>query len=200
MRAHLRGAGSRIPRPISRNWIGRDERTRWNGDRSWSAYDGAVEPQPDPILPPSEGDTWIGVSETRLPVAEAAAWAVRPDCGGLVVFSGTARDHAPGRPDVTYLEYEAYDDYVVPSLHTVADEARGRWPVLGRIVLLHRTGVVELADSAVVVAVSAPHRPEAFAAARFCIDTVKATAPIWKRERWAGGESWGRCDHELVER
>lgn len=131
-----------------------------------------------------------------LPVAEAAAWAVRPDCGALVVFSGTARDHAPGRPGVYLLEYEVYDGYVEPVLRSVADQARERWPELGRIVVLHRTGEVAIADSAVVVAVSAPHRPSAFEAARFCIDTVKRTAPIWKRERWEGGESWGRCDHE----
>lgn len=138
----------------------------------------------------------MGVSGERLPVDVAASWVVRPGCGGLVLFSGTARDHAPGRPGVERLEYEAYDTYVVPVLRSVAEQARERWPMLGRIVLLHRTGEVAIGDSAVVVAASAPHRPEAFAAARFCIDTVKATAPIWKRERWEGGESWGRCDHE----
>ena len=151
----------------------------------------------EPTDPPRHRETWIGMSAHPLPVAQAVAWAVRPDCGGLVVFSGTARDHAPGRPGVERLEYEAYDEYVVPVLQSVADQARARWPEVGRIVLLHRTGEVAIGDSAVVVAVSAPHRPEAFAAARFCIDTLKATAPIWKREVWEGGESWGRCDHEV---
>jgi molybdopterin synthase catalytic subunit len=73
----------------------------------------------------------------------------------------------------------------------IADEMRARWPALGRIALLHRTGVVDIGDAAVVVAVSAPHRAEAFEAARFAIDTLKRTVPIWKRESWAGGESWG---------
>jgi molybdopterin synthase catalytic subunit len=68
---------------------------------------------------------------------------------------------------------------------------RGRWPDLGRIALLHRVGVVPIGESSVVVAVSSAHRPAAFEAARFGIDSLKATAPIWKRERWAGGESWG---------
>ncbi|MGH9213072.1 MAG: molybdenum cofactor biosynthesis protein MoaE [Acidimicrobiales bacterium] len=149
-----------------------------------------------PPAPPNDEDTWVGVSAEPLPVDVAAGWVVRPHCGALALFSGTARDHAPGRPGVYRLEYEAYDDYVVPVLRSVADEARQRWPVLGRIVVLHRTGEVTIGDSAVVVAVSAPHRPEAFAAARFCIDTVKRTAPIWKRELWEGGASWGRCDHE----
>jgi molybdopterin synthase catalytic subunit len=92
---------------------------------------------------------------------------------------------------VTRLEYEAYEAQVGPVLQRVADELRGRWPTTGRIVLLHRFGPLDVTDIAVVVVVSAPHRAEAFEAARFGIDTVKATAPIWKREVWAEGESWG---------
>jgi molybdopterin synthase catalytic subunit len=132
-------------------------------------------------------------------VAEAVAWAVRPDCGGLVLFSGTARDHAEGRPGVERLEYEAYDAQVVPRLQAVADEARARWPTVGRVALLHRTGVVDVGDSVVVVVVSAPHRAEAFEAARFCIDTLKRSVPIWKRETWAGGESWGLEAQHIVD-
>jgi molybdopterin synthase catalytic subunit len=132
-------------------------------------------------------------------VAEAVAWATRPDCGGLVLFSGTARDHAEGRPGVSRLEYEAYETQVVPRLGAVADEARSRWPAVGRIVLLHRTGVVDVGEAAVVVVVSAPHRAEAFEAARFCIDTLKRSVPIWKRETWAGGESWGLEAQHIVD-
>ena len=66
--------------------------------------------------------------------------------------------------------------------------------------LLHRTGRLAVGDAAVVVAVSTPHRPEAFAAARFAIDAVKATVPIWKKETWDGGEAWGLEGHELVDR
>lgn len=138
-----------------------------------------------------DGDTWVALSDRPLPVDEAARWVVRPDCGAVVVFSGTARDHAPGRDGVHRLDYEAYDEHVVPVLTEVAQQARARWPVLGRIALLHRTGALAIGDSAVVVAVSAPHRAEAFDGARFCIDTLKESAPIWKREAWAGGESWG---------
>jgi molybdopterin synthase catalytic subunit len=143
------------------------------------------------------GDTWVGLLSSPLPVAEATAWVVRPDCGGVVLFSGTARDHAAGRVDVERLEYEAYEEHVEPALRAIAGEARDRWPMLGRIVLLHRVGEVPIGESAVLVAVSAPHRPEAFEAARFCIDTIKQTVPIWKREAWTGGpggqpgESWG---------
>jgi molybdopterin synthase catalytic subunit len=152
-----------------------------------------------PLTPPAAGDTWVGLAAGPLPVAEAAGWAVRPDCGGLVLFSGTARDHADGRSGVHRLEYEAYETQVVPRLHEVADEARVRWPPVGRIALLHRVGVLAIGESAVVVAVSAPHRGEAFDAARFCIDTLKRSVPIWKRESWDGGESWGLEPQHIVD-
>ena len=142
------------------------------------------------MLPP-DTDTWTGLTDEPLPVDAASAWVAQPHCGAIVTFNGTARDHSDGRPDVSALEYEAYVEQVDPRLQAIADEARGRWPDIGRIAIIHRMGPVAIGDSAVVVAVSAPHRDEAFQAARFCIDTLKATVPIWKRESWAGGESWG---------
>jgi molybdopterin synthase catalytic subunit len=150
------------------------------------------------VQPPTTGDVWLGLGDGQLPVGRATEWAVRPDCGAVVLFSGTARDHAPDRPDVQQLEYEAYAEQAVPRLRSVADEAWARWPALGRIVLLHRTGVVPVGSSAVVVVVSAPHRPEAFSAARFCIDAIKESVPIWKHEVWNGGEAWGDDTNELV--
>ena len=141
----------------------------------------------------------MGLSGDPLPVAPATDWVVRPDCGAVVVFSGTARDHAPGRPGVEVLEYEAYEEQVEPRLRAIADEARVRWPAIGRVALIHRVGVVPVGESAVVVAVSAPHRDEAFVAARFCIDAVKASVPIWKHETWSGGEAWGNDTHDLVD-
>jgi molybdopterin synthase catalytic subunit len=151
------------------------------------------------MQPPTSGDVWLGLSGDSLPVAPATDWVVRPDCGAVVVFSGTARDHAPGRPGVEILEYEAYEEQVEPRLRAIAEEARIRWPALGRIALIHRVGVVPVGESAVVVAVSAPHREEAFVAARYCIDAVKASVPIWKHETWSGGEAWGSDAQELVD-
>ncbi len=140
---------------------------------------------------PTETDTWVGLDTSPLPVDEASSWVVLPACGAVVTFSGTARDHSVGRAGVTVLEYEAYEEQVVPRLEAIAAEARSRWPDLGRIALLHRVGPVEIGQSSVVVAVSSPHRDSAFDAARYCIDTLKATVPIWKREVWEDGESWG---------
>jgi molybdopterin synthase catalytic subunit len=153
----------------------------------------------DGLAPPPAGDDWLALTTEPLPVASAYEWAVVPGCGAVVLFAGTVRDHAEGRPGVSLLEYEAYEDQVVPRLAAIAAEARARWPVLGRLVLLHRTGVLGLGECSVVVVASAPHRPEAFAAARFGIDAIKATVPIWKREVWEGGADWALCAHELAD-
>src|SRR5438132_1388889 len=122
------------------------------------------------IAPPKAGDDWLALTGAPLPVEGTAAWAGLPSCGAVVLFSGTVRDHAEGRPGVSSLEYEAYEEEVVPRLAAIAAEARARWPVLGRVVLLHRTGTLGVGETSVVVAASAPHRAEAFDAARFCID------------------------------
>ncbi len=143
------------------------------------------------------GDDWTGAGEGALPTAEALAWAVRPGCGALVTFCGTVRDHAEGRHGVTHLDYEAYLEQVEPRLDAVVSAARARWPELGRVALLHRTGRLLVGEVSVVVVVSAPHRGEAFDAARFCIDAVKETVPIWKRETWAEGSDWGLCAHDV---
>lgn len=143
------------------------------------------------LTPPISDDDWFGLTDQVLPVGVAADWSVLPRCGAVVLFSGTARDHAPGRAGVEELEYEAYEEHVVPRLAEIAARMRDRWSTLGRIVLLHRIGVVPVGESSVVVVASAPHRPEAFEAARFGIDTLKATVPIWKQETWADGASWG---------
>jgi molybdopterin synthase catalytic subunit len=148
---------------------------------------------------PTGTDTWVGLSREPLPVGGAYEWAVRPDCGAVVLFSGTARDHSEGRSGVSKLEYEAYDEQVEPRLRAVADEARRRWPSVANIALLHRTGELALGDTAVIVVVAAPHRGDAFAAARYCIDAVKETVPIWKHESWDGGANWGLEGHQLVE-
>lgn len=140
---------------------------------------------------PRTGDDWVALSAEPLPSAEASSWVVLPGCGATVTFTGTARDHAEGRPGVHTLEYEAYEEPALARLRALCAEVRSRWPVVGRVAVLHRTGVVELGDAAVVVAVSAPHRQEAFEAARYAIDELKRTVPIWKREAWDGGESWG---------
>jgi molybdopterin synthase catalytic subunit len=107
------------------------------------------------------------------------------------MFGGTTRDHAEGRDGVAHLTYEAYDEHVVPKFREIAAEMRRRWPDIGRVVLLHRVGRVEIGESSVLVVVSSPHRPDAFEAGRYAIDAIKEAAPIWKHEVWADGADWG---------
>ncbi len=143
------------------------------------------------MLHASADDDWLEISEQALPVARAYDWAVRPDCGAVVLFSGTVRDHAEGRDGVEQLEYEAYEEAALTRFGEIAAGLRRQWPTVGRVALLHRVGSLAPGECAVVAVVSAPHRDEAFEAARYAIDTLKASAPIWKHETWAGGADWG---------
>lgn len=124
------------------------------------------------------------------------AWALvsevgRDDSGATVLFLGTVRDHSEGKEGVTHLDYEVYAEKVEDSIRRVVDEARAQWSVL-TVVVEHRSGVVRTGEASVAVAVSAGHRAEAFAAARFVIDELKTRAPIWKKEHWPGGSEWSQ--------
>ncbi len=152
---------------------------------------------------PQNGNSWLGLTDQALPVGEVYEWCLQPQCGAVVLFSGTVRDHAVDesgtmRPDVSHLTYEAYDSQVVPAFEAIEAELRRRWPATGRVALLHRTGRLTLTESSVIAAISAPHRPEAFEAARYAIDALKASAPIWKHEVWADGADWGTGAHDVV--
>ena len=148
------------------------------------------------VQPPASGNSWLSLTSDLLPISAAYEWAVLPQCGAVVLFSGTVRDHAVDengvlRDHVESLTYEAYESQVVPRFEAIDVELRLRWPETGRVVLIHRTGHLGLGESSVVAVVSAPHRAEAFEAARFAIDALKLSAPIWKHEVWQDGADWG---------
>jgi len=134
------------------------------------------------------------LSEEPLSLDAAFRAVLRPDCGGTALFVGTTRSPNQGR-DVDELEYEAYAEAATPELERIGRETAGRHG-LGAVYLAHRVGVVPAAEPSVIVAASAPHRAEAFAGCRELIDELKRTAPIWKKERWAGGGRWvGAPEH-----
>jgi molybdopterin synthase catalytic subunit len=149
------------------------------------------------VQAPVEGNNWFGLTAQELPIGAAYEWAVRPDCGAVVLFSGTIRNHAEGRDGVKHLTYEAYEEQAVVRFEAIGNELRVRWPDVGRVVILHRTGQLQIGESSVIAIVSAPHRPNAFEAARFAIDALKETAPIWKLEVWADGADWGIGAHDI---
>jgi molybdopterin synthase catalytic subunit len=111
-----------------------------------------------------------------------------PESGGIDVFIGTVRNATKGK-EVVRLEFEAYEKMALSEMKKIADDVMKKWPV-HRIVIHHRTGVLEVGEVPVVIAVSAAHRAAAFDACRYTIDTLKETVPIWKKEVFEDGEVW----------
>ena len=139
---------------------------------------------------PSSGSnrTFTLLSVGPLDVDELRRKVDDPACGATVLMTGQVRDHHQGRA-VERLVYEAYDGMAAEVLAAMAEEAADRWPQV-RVALAHRTGMLEVGETSVVVAVSAPHRAEAFAACRWCIDTLKERLPVWKQEHGPDGRVW----------
>src|SRR5437763_3575124 len=114
--------------------------------------------------------------------------------GAVIVFRGVARRYSRGR-DVVHLEYEAYPEMAEKVMAQIADEMKERWPISG-VAIVHRTGVLQIGQASVAIAVSAPHRGEAFEAAQYAIDRLKHIVPIWKKEVWSDGSQWIGWEHE----
>lgn len=148
-------------------------------------------------LPPVSGGggAHVAVVEAPIDVAAVLGAVQRNECGAVVLFLGTVRDNFRGL-DVTGMEYEAHRALAEHGLADIADEAQRAWPV-GAVSVVHRIGRLEVADVSVAVAVAGPHRTEAFEAARFIIDRLKETVPIWKRELLRDGEVWIEGDDRI---
>ena len=127
--------------------------------------------------------------QTPLSVDEALAAVSHPRAGAVAIFVGTVREHDEGREGVTELDYSAHPT-ALEQLTVVAREVASGDEIHG-VYAVHRTGALSVGDLAVVCAVSAEHRPEAFAGARRLIEELKARVPVWKRQEYAEGEhSW----------
>jgi len=150
----------------------------------------ATSAQPGPEL-----FHWVEVTAEPLDVSAASEFVGTPESGAAVVFLGTVRNHAPGKSDVSHLEYEAYDGVVESKIQEVVDEALAKWP-LHRVAALHRVGELAVGEISVIAAASAAHRSDAFEGARYVIDELKKRAPVWKKEHWPGGAEWVREDLE----
>jgi molybdopterin synthase catalytic subunit len=112
----------------------------------------------------------------------------RDDSGAVALFLGVVRDNSHGRR-VLYLEYDAYPEMAERKLREIAEEVLARWPVTD-VAVAHRTGRLEIGETSLLVAVSSPHRHDAFAACHHIVNRIKEIVPIWKKEVWEGGEAW----------
>jgi molybdopterin synthase catalytic subunit len=136
----------------------------------------------------SDDRTLVRIAPEPPSVDEAMAAVTDPAAGGTCVFVGTVRDRSTDGAAVTDLTYEAWDELATERLDEIAEEIHSRWAVC-RVALLHATGALAIGQTSVVVAVSAPHRAEAFEAARFGIEELKRDVPIWKKEALTTGEA-----------
>ena len=108
-----------------------------------------------------------------------------PQAGAIVLFLGTTREMTAGRR-TNSLDYECYPEMTERKLTQLEADARQQWPII-KCTVVHRLGHLELGEVSVAVAVSTPHREDAFHAGRWLIDTIKQDVPIWKRENWSDG-------------
>lgn len=145
------------------------------------------------LLPPVAGGSGASnplctLSDTPLVERDVVAKVAGDDTGGVVTFIGTVRNQARGH-QIKYLEYEAYPGMAEREMEKIAAQAGQLWPGV-RVAMAHRVGRLEIGDAAVIIAACAPHRGEAFEACQFCIDTLKQTVPIWKKEVAVDGAYW----------
>jgi molybdopterin synthase catalytic subunit len=130
---------------------------------------------------------WLAILADPLPTAQALSFVTDPAAGGIAVFAGTTRaETSKDGKTLIALDYEAYEPMAAQQFADLARRARAQWPVLN-LVVLHRIGRVPVSEPSVLIAVSTPHRADAFAACRWLIDTLKAEATIWKKELFDDG-------------
>lgn len=136
----------------------------------------------------------FSVSNNVIDTEAAKQHVADHSCGALVVFEGWIRDHNEGQA-VERLEYEVYKPVAEKEGDKIIREAIEKFTV-SHAVCIHREGLLELGEIAVIVCVSSPHRDEAFDACRYIIDNIKTRLPIWKKEHYVSGISeWVNCEH-----
>lgn len=133
-------------------------------------------------------ETQLIISDKALDIQSCIDWVRSPQSGGIDVFIGTVRDSTKGKR-VIRLEFEAYEPMALKEMRTIAAQALEKWPIQ-KLLIHHRTGLLEVGEVPVIIAVSCAHRDAAFEACRFVIDTLKQTVPIWKKEIFEDGEVW----------
>ncbi|HEY4423017.1 MAG TPA: molybdenum cofactor biosynthesis protein MoaE [Pyrinomonadaceae bacterium] len=142
------------------------------------------------VFPPVSGGSqdFFELTVEPIDVGEVARRVVLPECGATVTLDGYAREWTKGKRTL-YLVYEAYDSMALTEMQRLGAEAHRQFEV-AHIGIVHRTGRIEIGETSVVIAASAPHRRAAFQACEWAIKELKRTVPIWKKEIFEGGEEW----------
>lgn len=142
------------------------------------------------VFPPVSGGShdFFELTTEPIDVGEVARRVVLPECGATVTLDGYAREWTKGKRTL-YLVYEAYNAMAVGEMLRLGAEAHKQFEI-AHIGIVHRTGRIEIGETSVVIAVSAPHRRAAFQACEWAIKELKRTVPIWKKEVYANGEEW----------
>jgi molybdopterin synthase catalytic subunit/molybdopterin converting factor small subunit len=139
------------------------------------------------LIPPVSGGAFL-LSDQPLSLDRVVDEVRTAEAGAIATFTGTTRVHSRGR-DVDFLDYEGYEGMAESVMAEIAESLKQRYE-LCEIAIHHRTGRVDIGDTSVVIAVSAPHRGDALAACKDAIDTLKERVPLWKKEVYSGGEEW----------
>ena len=129
---------------------------------------------------------WI--TEQPLSIDEVVQRVSRREAGAINTFIGTVREFTQGKRTL-HLEYQAYRSMAEKKLEQIGAEIAEKWPA-AETAIAHRIGSLKIEDIAVIIAVSTPHRSEAFEASRYAIERIKEIVPIWKKEHWEDGEEW----------
>jgi len=132
--------------------------------------------------------TDIQLLDQPLQAQDCIDFVTSEGAGGISVFIGTVRNKTKGRA-VRRLEFEAYGPMAISEMRKIAETTRNRWQA-EKVSIHHRSGVLQIGEIAVVIAVATPHRKAAFEACQYAIDTLKETVPIWKKEIFEDGETW----------
>ncbi len=121
-------------------------------------------------------------------IEEVTNKVIRREAGAITTFTGTVREFTKGKRTL-YLEYDAYVPMAEKKLEQIGVEINEKWPD-SMVAITHRIGRLEISDIAVVIAVSTPHRRDAYEANEYAIERIKEIVPIWKKEHWEDGEMW----------
>lgn len=128
------------------------------------------------------------ISKEPINVQEVIDKVVQREAGAITTFIGTVRELTHGKKTL-YLVYEAYESMAVKKLEQIGNEIKERWHG-SEVAITHRVGKLDITDVAVVIAVSTPHRADAYEANRYAIERIKEIVPIWKKEHWEDGQEW----------